>query len=1570
MKSVKIATICVLICICLVCTFSLAAMAEEVEFQSHASADHATFEQIETADQLATVATNGGVAVLLNDIDTTATITVPADVTLSLCLNGKKIAYTGQEAASVFTVNGTLNLADCCTDQRNGHIGVETNLWQDGDATESDEFACNVVGGLITGGHNANGGGIFLSATATVNMYGGNIVANTATTNGGGAYITSGAQFNMYGGSIINNRSANYMTCAVYKKGKSLQKGGTFNQVGGTTGGTWGGIDWTFEVTGQNGLGHLTIAPTKIQPEPNPQFKNQVRFPVGDWREAVKYTASGGAEAIIDNLDLPYTPTKVNELTIEHGVNRIGSFALQNAPATGELVIPSTVTYIGQEVFLRSKFSVVTFATDENGTTQLKCIAQGAFKYMNILQIELVNGIECVHAWAFLGCADVEYIKIPASMQKMSGQTHVDYANYGSIGADHSGVFNDNSSLEQIEFEDATARDKFLNSNVIGNIPVETYTGLTGYTNPQDAIDAAAASGETVVVIGNFVVPAGETLVIPEGVTLDLNGKTLTNKGEIINSGTIQGTGTLNNTAGIVADNGGTIAGEISLSGAPVATYIAITYQLDGGSVAGANPTYYAEGMAPVTLINPTKVGFNFIGWSGDGLDGNENLTVVVENLTQDQTYIANWEAIVYNVDLTVNAPSGITLSAEYSLDKTQAIMGEQVTLLVNCASGFPLEKVSASDDVQLIQNDDGSYTFVMPASDVTITVSTDLSSIGDDLSALNQAIDNLAQTTEQALANKVDISALTDAIDALTQQIATAKSQANNYTDTQVALLQTSLQTAEDTLNQAVSALQSAVQGLQSDLATANGNINTNATSITQLQTDLATLQSLQTVAQDALDSLQTLANNQGVNVAQLTGDLTNLQSELNTTNTNIATVQSRVDALESQFATLQSTLSSLTQTTEQALANKADISALTDAIDALTQQIATAKSQANNYTDTQVALLQTALQTAEDTLNQAVSALQSAVQGLQADLATANGNINTNATSITQLQTDLATLQSLQTAAQDAIDSLQTLTSAQGSNITQLQDDLTDLQSELNTTNTNIATVQSRVDALESQFATLQSTLSSLTQTTEQALANKADISALTDAIDALTQQIATAKSQANNYTDTQVALLQTALQTAEDTLNQAVSALQSQVSTLQNAQTALQTAVANLETAVNSKADTATLNQSVTQLTQAIADAEAAAKLYADGKQTALTSDIATAKQQAISAAENLVAQAKAELQNAINNKVSAADFEAAVNNLQNAISALQGASDSYIAADQALKAELQAIIEQAKKDALAQADETNKKIIIALGALAAFVVICNIILFALVLKRKNPSPAPSAQMVASNATVATTADQPTTPDAEPKQPQDIPVVDAEPTLVEQPVETPVEQPDESAMDVAVVAAQPDTDVVVGAQVAVAGGAVYDFGVRYDYSFEARLAMSTDEVKDFWRLLVKHASSYGVKVSRNWNNERIYLGRNLYAMLVFKGKKLAIALAKDPTTAHPKYFATDVSNVRKFARTPMLMTITSDRKVKFATDLLDEIFTEAGLKRKKTSTSVPQVVARSKDELLDAGLIKPKK
>lgn len=104
-----------------------------------------------------------------------------------------------------------------------------------------------------------------------------------------------------------------------------------------------------------------------------------------------------------------------------------------------------------------------------------------------------------------------------------------------------------------------------------------------------------------------------------------------------------------------------------------------------------------------------------------------------------------------------------------------------------------------------------------------------------------------------------------------------------------------------------------------------------------------------------------------------------------------------------------------------------------------------------------------------------------------------------------------------------------------------------------------------------------------------------------------------------------------------------------------------------------------------------------------------------------------------------------------------------------------------------------------------------------------------------------------------------------------------------------------------------------------------------------------------------------------ERIYIGRNLFAIITFKGKKLALAFAKDPATAEDKYHATDMSAFKKFERTPMLMRISSPRKLKFATELLTELFVAAGLSDKKLGVKVDYANHRTKAELLEAGLIR---
>ena len=68
-----------------------------------------------------------------------------------------------------------------------------------------------------------------------------------------------------------------------------------------------------------------------------------------------------------------------------------------------------------------------------------------------------------------------------------------------------------------------------------------------------------------------------------------------------------------------------------------------ITYDLDGGAVATANPATYTIESEAITLVNPTKDGFDFAGWTGTGLtEATKNVTIA-KGSTGDRTYTATW---------------------------------------------------------------------------------------------------------------------------------------------------------------------------------------------------------------------------------------------------------------------------------------------------------------------------------------------------------------------------------------------------------------------------------------------------------------------------------------------------------------------------------------------------------------------------------------------------------------------------------------------------------------------------------------------------------------------------------------------------------------------------------------------------------------------------------------------------------------------------------------------------------------------------------------------------------------
>ena len=245
------------------------------------------------------------------------------------------------------------------------------------------------------------------------------------------------------------------------------------------TSGTWGGIDWTLDTEGT-----LTIAPTTGTPTTDNSGKWS--YEVGQWPEAVTYKSNGAASAI---AGWPYDRTKVKKLIIEEGVTSIGSFAAQSMTnLTGEVVIPWTVNYIGQEAFQKSTMTKLTFQKVPEGETGgALCIAQGAFKQTIIEEISFPDDrpVE-LHAWLMLNSTKLKNITLPSTVT-FRGTDHVDYnhkptaqtggnANSGQI------VNATNTSLQSITFGSEEVKNLFLNRDHAAVKSDLVFIGLTGYS--------------------------------------------------------------------------------------------------------------------------------------------------------------------------------------------------------------------------------------------------------------------------------------------------------------------------------------------------------------------------------------------------------------------------------------------------------------------------------------------------------------------------------------------------------------------------------------------------------------------------------------------------------------------------------------------------------------------------------------------------------------------------------------------------------------------------------------------------------------------------------------------------------------------------------------------------------------------------------------------------------------------------------------------------------------------------------------------------------------------------------
>ena len=87
----------------------------------------------------------------------------------------------------------------------------------------------------------------------------------------------------------------------------------------------------------------------------------------------------------------------------------------------------------------------------------------------------------------------------------------------------------------------------------------------------------------------------------------------------------------------------GDIYGDFTVTANWSAIPYTISYDLDGGTVSGTNPTEYNIETATFTLINPTKVGYDFVGWTGSNGTTPQTSVSVAKGSTGNKTFTANW---------------------------------------------------------------------------------------------------------------------------------------------------------------------------------------------------------------------------------------------------------------------------------------------------------------------------------------------------------------------------------------------------------------------------------------------------------------------------------------------------------------------------------------------------------------------------------------------------------------------------------------------------------------------------------------------------------------------------------------------------------------------------------------------------------------------------------------------------------------------------------------------------------------------------------------------------------------
>lgn len=126
-----------------------------------------------------------------------------------------------------------------------------------------------------------------------------------------------------------------------------------------------------------------------------------------------------------------------------------------------------------------------------------------------------------------------------------------------------------------------------------------------------------------------------------------------------------------------------------------------ISYELGGGTNAGSNSDKYTVESEKITISEPVKTGYDFLGWTWDGQSDAVMNPVIETGSIGNMTYTANWKATEYVI--SYNLDNG-TLETDKTNPEKYTIESEDITLNNPVRTGYTFKGWSTGDDNNPIQ--------------------------------------------------------------------------------------------------------------------------------------------------------------------------------------------------------------------------------------------------------------------------------------------------------------------------------------------------------------------------------------------------------------------------------------------------------------------------------------------------------------------------------------------------------------------------------------------------------------------------------------------------------------------------------------------------------------------------------------------------------------------------------------------------------------------------------------------------------------------------------------------------